>query len=66
MPVSPLTRMVTVGSIGQRLTMADGGQREAEILALTLSFQRTVVDGGPAARFATTLRAMLEDATVLG
>jgi pyruvate/2-oxoglutarate dehydrogenase complex dihydrolipoamide acyltransferase (E2) component len=66
MPVSPLTLMVTVGSIGHRPTMADGGQREAEILALTLSFDHTVVDGGPAARFATTLRAMLEDATVLG
>lgn len=65
-PVSPLTLMVTVGSIGHRPTKVDRDQREAETLALTLSFDHTVVDGGPAARFATTLRAMLQDATVLG
>lgn len=64
-PVSPLTLMVTVGSIGQRSTVVDGVGREAEILALTLSFDHTVVDGAPAARFATTLQAMLEEATVL-
>ena len=64
-PVSPLTLMVTVGSIGHRVTTAGGDHREAEVVALTLSFDHTVVDGGPAARFATTLRAILEDATVL-
>jgi pyruvate/2-oxoglutarate dehydrogenase complex dihydrolipoamide acyltransferase (E2) component len=64
-PVSPLTLMVTVGSIGQRPTVSDGARREADTLALTLSFDHTVVDGAPAARFATTLRAMLEEATVL-
>jgi pyruvate/2-oxoglutarate dehydrogenase complex dihydrolipoamide acyltransferase (E2) component len=64
-PVSPLTLMVTVGSIGSRPTWLDGDSRQAETLALTLSFDHTVVDGGPAARFATRLRALLEDATVL-
>lgn len=65
-PRSPLTLMVTVGSIGHRPTKVDRVQREAETLALTLSFDHTVVDGGPAARFATTLPAMLQDGTVLG
>lgn len=64
-PVSPLTLMVTVGSIGQRPTMSGGVLREAETLALTLSFDHTAIDGGPAARFATTLQTMLEEATVL-
>ena len=65
MPVSPLTLMVTVGSIGQRARVMDGVRGEAETLALSLSFDHTVVDGGPAARFASTLQAMLEEATVL-
>ena len=64
MLVSPLTLMVTVGSIGWRPTWVDGDARQAETLALTLSFDHTVVDGAPAARFATRLRALLEDATV--
>jgi hypothetical protein len=37
-PVSPLTLMVTVGSIGWRSTWVDGDARQAETLALTLSF----------------------------
>jgi hypothetical protein len=65
-PVSPLTLMVTVGSIGRRPNASAAADREAEVLPLTLSFDHSVVDGGPAARFATTLRTVLEEAVVLG
>lgn len=64
-PVSPLTLMVTVGAIGTRPALEDGALVEREVLGLTLSFDHTVVDGAPAARFATTLRELLERATVL-
>lgn len=65
MPVSPLTLTVTVGSVGQLVTMTDREPAVGEILALTLSFGHTVVDGAPAARFATTLRTLLEEAEAL-
>ncbi len=64
-PVSPLTLMVTIGSIGSRPVRRGTALDDREILSLTLSFDHTVVDGAPAARFATTLRTMLEDVTVL-
>jgi pyruvate/2-oxoglutarate dehydrogenase complex dihydrolipoamide acyltransferase (E2) component len=64
-PVSPLTLMVTVGSIGRRPYASAAADREVEVLPLTLSFDHSVVDGGPAARFATTLRTVLEQAVVL-
>jgi pyruvate/2-oxoglutarate dehydrogenase complex dihydrolipoamide acyltransferase (E2) component len=64
-PVSPLTLMATVGSIGERVTMTDRGPAVGGVLALTLSFDHTVVDGAPAARFATTLRSLLEEGDAL-
>ena len=39
--------------------------RHIHIAKPTTSESRTVVDGGPAARFASTLQSMLEEATVL-
>jgi pyruvate/2-oxoglutarate dehydrogenase complex dihydrolipoamide acyltransferase (E2) component len=60
-PVSPLTVMVTVGGIVARPVVADGAVAEREFLPLTLSFDHTAVDGAPAARFAQTLRRLLED-----
>jgi pyruvate/2-oxoglutarate dehydrogenase complex dihydrolipoamide acyltransferase (E2) component len=59
-----MTLMVTVGSIGLRPAGHDA-QVSREVLCLTLSFDHTVVDGGPAARFAATLRTIVEEATVL-
>jgi pyruvate/2-oxoglutarate dehydrogenase complex dihydrolipoamide acyltransferase (E2) component len=61
-PISPLTVMVTVGGIAQRPALVDGKLVERDILPLTLSFDHTVVDGGPAARFAATLVSILQGA----
>lgn len=66
LPVSPLTLMVTVGSIGTRPALVEGRLVEREVVALTLSFDHTVVDGAPAARFAAALRETIEAAVVLG
>lgn len=54
-PISPLTVMVTIGGIMHRPALVDGQLVDREVLPLTLSFDHTVVDGAPAARFATTL-----------
>lgn len=65
-PISPMTLMVTVGSIGVRPAIVDQELREREVLALTLSFDHSVIDGAPAARFAATLRDLLEQGSVIG
>jgi pyruvate/2-oxoglutarate dehydrogenase complex dihydrolipoamide acyltransferase (E2) component len=42
------------------LARGENGPEEREYLPLTLSFDHMVVDGAPAARFATRLRGILE------
>ncbi len=64
-PVSPMTLMVTVGGIAEKPVLDQGLVENHEFLPLTLSFDHTVVDGAPAARFATRLRSLLESAAAL-
>jgi pyruvate/2-oxoglutarate dehydrogenase complex dihydrolipoamide acyltransferase (E2) component len=64
-PLSPMTVMVTVGGLVRRPALVDGAVVEREMLPLTLSFDHSVVDGAPAARFAATLQRMFETAEVL-
>lgn len=64
-PLSPMTVMVTVGGSSRRLVPVEGRAEEREVLPVTLSFDHTVVDGAPAARFAATFRRLIEDAVVL-
>jgi pyruvate/2-oxoglutarate dehydrogenase complex dihydrolipoamide acyltransferase (E2) component len=52
--------MVTIGGATRRPALLDGAVTERELLPLTLSFDHTVIDGAPAARFAQTLRHRLE------
>lgn len=64
-PLSPLTLMVTIGGITARPAFVDGTVASHEFLPLTLSFDHTIVDGAPAARFAGVLRGMLETGAAL-
>ena len=64
-PISPMTLMVTVGGITRRPAVERGVLVERELLPLTLSFDHSVIDGAPAARFAATLGAILEGCAVL-
>jgi pyruvate/2-oxoglutarate dehydrogenase complex dihydrolipoamide acyltransferase (E2) component len=64
-PLSPMTLMVTVGGITRQPAMERGSLVEREFLPLTLSFDHSVVDGAPAARFASTFGATLEACAVL-
>jgi pyruvate/2-oxoglutarate dehydrogenase complex dihydrolipoamide acyltransferase (E2) component len=59
-PLSPVTVMVTIGGLTRRVVLLDGAVTEREFLPLTLSFDHTVIDGAPAARFTQTLRHLLE------
>ncbi len=59
------TLCLTVGGIARRPGLADGRVEPREVLALTASFDHDVVDGAPAARFASRLRRLVEEAEVL-
>ena len=62
-PAYPLT--VTVGGIGRRPALVEGRLEEREHLCLTLTLDHDLIDGAAAARFARSLRELLEGATGL-
>jgi len=64
-PISPMTLMVTVGGSSRRPVVRDGRLEEREVLPMTLSFDHSVIDGAPAARFAATFRQLLETGAAL-
>ncbi len=59
-PMTPNTLAVTVGGIGEKLVLLNGAPVMQEYLSLTISVDHDVVDGGPAARFASRLRELIE------
>lgn len=63
MPNHPLA--ITLGGIGQRVKRVDDGLESREILCMTISFDHDVVDGAPAARFASHLTELIESAAGL-
>jgi pyruvate/2-oxoglutarate dehydrogenase complex dihydrolipoamide acyltransferase (E2) component len=64
-PVTPMTLMVTVGGVVRRPALVDDALTERQFLPLTLSFDHSVVDGAPAARFAATLAGLFATADAL-
>lgn len=56
---------VTVGGMSERPWVVDGRIKVRTILDLTISIDHDLVDGAPAARFAATLRELLESAKLL-
>jgi len=60
------TLCLTVGSITWKPAVVDGRIEPRELLALTVSVDHDIVDGAPAARFASRLRELVEGAAVLG
>ena len=64
-PIAPLTVVVTAGRVADRPVAREGAVVVRPMLPLTLSFDHTVVDGAPAARFARTLGQLIETAAVL-
>jgi pyruvate/2-oxoglutarate dehydrogenase complex dihydrolipoamide acyltransferase (E2) component len=60
-----LTLMVTIGGPTSRAVVVDGRVENREYLPLTLSFDHSVIDGAPAARFASGFRNLLETAAAM-
>ncbi len=58
-PVAYRTQ-VTLGGISQKPGVVDGHIAIREYLSMTLSFDHTIIDGSPAARFATRLKELIE------
>jgi hypothetical protein len=64
-PIAPLTVTVTVGAVTPRAVVLDGHVVARSMLPLTVSFDHSVVDGAPAARFTATFRNLTESAAAL-
>jgi pyruvate/2-oxoglutarate dehydrogenase complex dihydrolipoamide acyltransferase (E2) component len=60
------TLCLTVGGITPGPVAVEGRIEIRELLALTVSVDHDIVDGAPAARFASRLRRLVEGAEVLG
>ncbi|HEX6336737.1 MAG TPA: 2-oxo acid dehydrogenase subunit E2 [Jiangellaceae bacterium] len=64
-PIAPLTVTVTVGAVTPRAVVFDGHVVARSMLPLTVTFDHSVVDGAPAARFTATFRNLTESAAAL-
>jgi pyruvate/2-oxoglutarate dehydrogenase complex dihydrolipoamide acyltransferase (E2) component len=60
LPLSGRSLQIIMGGISRRLVPTDGRLEPREYLSLTISVDHDVVDGAPAARFADTLRSLIE------
>jgi pyruvate/2-oxoglutarate dehydrogenase complex dihydrolipoamide acyltransferase (E2) component len=60
-----LSLNVTVGGMSERPRVVDGEIQPRNVLDLTISADHNVVDGAPAARFAASLRELMESAELL-
>ncbi len=64
-PVSNATLQITLGGIVRRPALIRGQLEERQYLCVTVSINHDIIDGAPAARFAQTLKEIVEDVTVL-
>jgi pyruvate/2-oxoglutarate dehydrogenase complex dihydrolipoamide acyltransferase (E2) component len=58
-PTEP-TLTIIVGGIGEKPVLVDGQVALREYLSLTVSFDHTMIDGAPAARFTERLKELIE------
>jgi pyruvate/2-oxoglutarate dehydrogenase complex dihydrolipoamide acyltransferase (E2) component len=61
-PTTCNTLDVTIGGIGEKPRLRDGYVVQRAFLSITVSVDHDVVDGAPAARFASRLRELIESA----
>jgi pyruvate/2-oxoglutarate dehydrogenase complex dihydrolipoamide acyltransferase (E2) component len=64
-PHGTATVLVTVGSISNKVVEYEGGFAAREHLCLTVSFDHTIVDGAPAARFMNQFIETIKSGTCL-
>ena len=65
LPIASSTLTITLGGIETKPGFVDGRIEPREYLCMTVSFDHDVVDGVPAARFASRLRQIVEEAAIL-
>lgn len=65
LPVSNHTLQITLGGIARRPALVNGQLAERQMLCVTISFDHDIVDGAPAARFAQTLKELVEGPAML-
>jgi len=59
-PIAATPLFITLGGIAEKPGVAQGQIQIREVLSLTLTFDHDVVDGAPAARFASRLKELIE------
>jgi pyruvate/2-oxoglutarate dehydrogenase complex dihydrolipoamide acyltransferase (E2) component len=64
-PISPMTLMLTIGTIEKKTALQDGRLVERDFVHLVLSVDHDIVDGAPLMRFTERLKQLLRDGTVL-
>ena len=64
-PVSNATLQITLGGIVKRPMLIEGTLEERQYLCVTVSVNHDLVDGAPAARFAQSLKEIVESGEVL-
>jgi len=60
LPVSNHTLQITLGGIAKRPALVNGQLENRQMMCVTISFDHDIVDGAPAARFAQTLKDLVE------
>jgi pyruvate/2-oxoglutarate dehydrogenase complex dihydrolipoamide acyltransferase (E2) component len=60
MTIPFLTLNVVLGGIGEKLALVDGRVEPREFLCVTISVDHDIVDGAPAARFASRFKELIE------
>ena len=65
LPVSNHTLQITLGGIASRPALVRGQLENREMLCMTISIDHDLVDGAPAARFAHSLKKLIERRDVL-
>lgn len=64
-PVSNATLQITLGGIVRRPALIQGRLEERQYLCVTVTINHDIVDGAPAARFAQTLKEIVEGGSIL-
>jgi hypothetical protein len=65
LPVSNHTLQITLGGIAKRPALVNGQLENRQVMCVTISFDHDIVDGAPAARFAQTLKELIEGRALL-
>lgn len=65
LPVSNHTLQITLGGIAKRPALINDQLENRQVLCVTISFDHDLVDGAPAARFAQTLKELIEGRMLL-